>query len=188
MHTNEENIRKAQTETTTASEPSAASSGANDPDVRQLYDAAVESVRRGDPESTDKLHAYLAAMRNHSALQANEDDTGNALAETGVSGSSASSSGDTEPGLRQLYDVAAKSVTGKEAEFLQKVHTLGHYPRRSRSSPKEEQQLNKQAHYRQRKDTCNLHIRVYLAALWLSQPHPEVEGAWDSALLEVPRA
>ena len=78
---------------------------------------------------------------------------------------SASSTGANEPDLRQLYDVAVKSATREDEQFLQKLHALGHYPRESRSRPQEEQQLAMQARDRQRRKSCNVHIRAYLAAL-----------------------
>ena len=99
---------------------------------------------------------------------------------TGVLELSSSSTGALEIDLGQLYDAAVKNATRKDEEFLQKVHALGHYPRESRSSSKEEQLLAMQARDRQRSNTCSAPIRLYLAALRLSQLHPEVEGAWES--------
>ena len=64
---------------------------------------------------------------------------------TGVLEPSSSSTGALEIDLGQLYDAAVKNATRGDEEFLQKLRALGHYPRESRSAPKEEQQLEMQA-------------------------------------------
>ena len=136
------------------SRSAASQHGASEPTVRTAQKRSAQSPR-------GKL--WDRAKRKVQQTQSEADASGHAFCgpsfSTGVSELSASSSGAFEPELSQLYDEAVKSATEGDVEFLMRLHALGHYPRESRSSPKDGQKLAMQARDRQRSNKCNVHIK-----------------------------